>query len=76
MTVAAAVVVVAPAGREGKHGSYVDADEKSHRRETIAVAAAVAEACDRGRRQEHGGTGGSADAHIAGHCFAISWALR
>ena len=43
MTVAAAVAAVAPAGREEKHGSYVDADQESHRRETIAaVAAAVA----------------------------------
>ena len=41
MTVAAAVAVVAPAGREGKYGSYVDADEESHRRETIAAAAAA-----------------------------------
>ena len=45
MTVAAAVVVVAPAGREGKRGSYVDADEESHRRETIAAVAAAATAC-------------------------------
>ena len=45
MTVAAAVAVVAPAGREGKHGSYVDADEKSHRRETIAAVAAAAAPC-------------------------------
>ena len=39
MTVAAAVAAVAPAGREEKHGSYVDADDESHRRETIAAAA-------------------------------------
>ena len=45
MTVAAAVAVVAPAGREGKHGSYVDADEESHRRETIDTVAAAAAAC-------------------------------
>ena len=45
MTVAAAVAVVAPAGREGKHGSYVDTDEKSHRPETIAAVAAAAAAC-------------------------------
>ena len=45
MTVAAAVVVVASAWREGKHGSYVDADEESHRRETIAAVAAAAAAC-------------------------------
>ena len=46
MTVAVAVAVVAPAGLEGKHGSYVDADEEFHRRETIAAAAAAA-ACHR-----------------------------
>ena len=45
MTVAAAVAVVALAGREGKHGSYVDADEESHRRETIAADAVAAAAC-------------------------------
>ena len=45
MTVAAAVAVVAPAGREGKHGSYVDADEESHRGATIAAVAAAAAAC-------------------------------
>ena len=44
MTVAAAVATVAPAGPEGKHGSYVDADEEYHRRETIAAAAAAAAA--------------------------------
>ena len=43
--VAAAVVVVAPVGREGKHGSYVYADEESHHRETIAAVAAAAAAC-------------------------------
>ena len=42
MTVAVAVAAVVPAGPEGKHGSYVDADEESHRRETTAVAAAAA----------------------------------
>ena len=47
MTVAAAVAVVAPAGREERHGSYVDADEESHRRETIAAVAAAAAACHR-----------------------------
>ena len=47
MTVAAAVAVVAPAGREEKHGSYVDADEESHRSETIAAVAAAAAACHR-----------------------------
>ena len=47
MTVAAAVVAIAPAGPEGKHGSYVDADEGYHRRKTIATAAAAAEACHR-----------------------------
>ena len=45
MTVAAAVAVVTPTGREGKHGSYVDADEESHRGETIADVAAAATAC-------------------------------
>ena len=45
--VAAAVAAVAPAGREGKHGSYVDADEKYHRRETVAAAAAAAAAYHR-----------------------------
>ena len=45
MTVAAAVAVVAPAGRKEKHGSYVDADEESHRRETIDAIAAAAAAC-------------------------------
>ena len=45
MTVAAAVAAVAPAGREEKHGSYVGADEESHRRETIATVAAAAAAC-------------------------------
>ena len=39
------VAVVAPAGREGKHGSYVDADEESHRRETIAAVPAASAAC-------------------------------
>ena len=39
------VAVVAPAGWEGKHGSYVDADDESHRRETIAAVAAAAAAC-------------------------------
>ena len=47
MTVAAAEAVVAPAGREEKHGNYVNADEKSHRRETIAAVAAAAAACHR-----------------------------
>ena len=47
MTVAAAVAAVATAGPEGKHGSYFDADEEYHRRETIAAAAAVAAACHR-----------------------------
>ena len=46
MTVAAAVAIVAPAGREGNHGTYVDAGEESHRRETIAAVAAAAAACD------------------------------
>ena len=46
MTVAAAVAAVAPAGSEGKHGIYVDADEQYHRQETIAAAAA-ATACHR-----------------------------
>ena len=45
MTVAAAVAAVAPAGREEKHGSYVDADEEFHRREIIAAVAAAAAAC-------------------------------
>ena len=45
MTVAVAVAAVAPAGPEGKHGSYVDADEESHRRETIAAVATAAAAC-------------------------------
>ena len=45
MTVAAAVAVVAPAEREGKHGTYVGAGEESHRRETIAAVAAAAAAC-------------------------------
>ena len=45
MTVATAVDVVAPAGRKEKHGSYADADEESHRRETIAAVAAAAAAC-------------------------------
>ena len=40
--VAAAVAAFAPAAPEGKHGSYVDADEEYHRRETIAAAAAAA----------------------------------
>ena len=44
MTVAAAVAVVAPARREGKYGSYVDADEEFHRRETITAVAAAAAA--------------------------------
>ena len=42
MTVAVVVEVVALAGREGKHGTYVGAGEESHRRETIAAAAAAA----------------------------------
>ena len=46
MTVAAAVAVVAPAGWEEKHGN-VDADEESHRHETIATVAAAAVACHR-----------------------------
>ena len=45
MTVAAAVAAVAPAGQEEKHESYVDANEESHRRETIAAVAAAAAAC-------------------------------
>ena len=45
MTVAAAVAVVAPAGWEGKHGTYVGAGDESHRRETIAAVAAAAVAC-------------------------------
>ena len=45
MTVAAAVAVVALAGWEGKHGTYVDAGEESHRRETSAAVAAAAAAC-------------------------------
>ena len=45
MTVAAAVAVVAPAGWEGRHGSYVDTDEESQCRETIAAVAAAATAC-------------------------------
>ena len=45
MTVAVVGATVAPAGPEGKHGSYVDADEESHRRETIAAVAAAAVAC-------------------------------
>ena len=45
MTIAAAVAAVAPAGREEKHASYVDADEESHRCETIAAVAAAAAAC-------------------------------
>ena len=44
MTVAIVVAAVTPAGPEGKHGSYVDADEEFHRRETIAAVAAVAAA--------------------------------
>ena len=44
--VAAAVAAVAPAGPEGKHESYVDADKKYHRREAIAAAAAAV-ACHR-----------------------------
>ena len=47
MTVAAAVAVVAPAGREGKHGPYAGAGEESHRRETIDAAAAAAVTCHR-----------------------------
>ena len=43
MTVAA----VAPPGREEKHGNYVDSDDESHRRETIAAVAAAAAACHR-----------------------------
>ena len=45
MTVATAFAAVAPAGREEKHVSYVDADEESHRRETIDAVAAAAAAC-------------------------------
>ena len=45
MTVAAKVAVVASAGREENHGRYVDGDEESHRRETIATVAAAAAAC-------------------------------
>ena len=45
MAVAAAVAGVAAAGREGKHESYVDADEETHRRDTIAAVAAAAAAC-------------------------------
>ena len=47
MKVAAAVAAVAPAGPDGKHGSYVDANVEYHRRETIAAAAAAAAACHR-----------------------------
>ena len=47
MTVAAAVAAVAPAGRDEKHGSYVDADEEYHHRETIAAVAAAAAASHR-----------------------------
>ena len=43
MTVAVVVAVVALAGREGKHGTYVGASEESHRCET-SIAAAVAAA--------------------------------
>ena len=45
MTVAAAVAVVALAGREGKHGSYVDADKEFRRRVTMVAVAAAAAAC-------------------------------
>ena len=45
MTVAVAVASVAPAGPEGKHGSYVNAGEESHRHETMAAVAAAAAAC-------------------------------
>ena len=45
MTVAVAVAAVAPAGPEEKLGSYVDADEVSHHRETIAAVVAAAAAC-------------------------------
>ena len=45
MTVAEAVAVVAPAGREEKHGSYPDADEEFHRRETVAAVAAASATC-------------------------------
>ena len=45
MTVAATVAVVAPAGRKGKHGTYVDAGEESHRHEIIGAVAAAATAC-------------------------------
>ena len=37
MTVAAAVAAVTHAGPEGKHGSYVDADEEYHHRETMLL---------------------------------------
>ena len=47
MTVAAVVAAVTAAGLEEKHGSYVDADEEYHRRETIAAVAAAAAACHR-----------------------------
>ena len=45
MTVAVVVAAVPLAGPEGKHGSYVDADEESHRRETNDAVAAAAAAC-------------------------------
>ena len=47
MTVAAEVAALASTGQERKHGSYVDADEEYHRRETITAAAAAAAACHR-----------------------------
>ena len=47
VTVAVVVAVVALAGREGKHGTYVGSGEESHRRETIAAVAAAAAACHR-----------------------------
>ena len=49
MTVAVVLAVVALAGREGKHGTYVGAGEESHRRETsiAAAVAAAAAACHR-----------------------------
>ena len=45
MAVAAAVAAVAPAGREEKHGNYVDAGEESHRRESIVAVTAAGAAC-------------------------------
>ena len=64
MTVAAAVAVVAPAGREGKHWTYDGAGEESHRRETIAAAAAAAATC---HRRETGSAAAVAAAAAACH---------